>query len=150
MPFFFNPKIQSLSEDGKSVIRQVMADNRITQRDLEDYFHVDQSTVSRWTKFGSDLHLPFSIVPALNDEKVFPLALAIIQHQATPLGLLVTKRVDSANLNGSLDDEQLAMVETLGRMISEAKSNNRKKRIIRAQIQHMRELLNQAEAELDA
>lgn len=147
---FFDAKAKQLSEDLRSLIKNVMDENKITLQDIADSLGVHHTTISRWIKYDGDIHLPAAITSLLSSEKLFPLAMAIIQHQASPLGLIVTRKVACSKLNGSLDDEQLAMAATLGKMIDDAKANSRKKREIRNSIQHMRELLNQAEAELDA
>ncbi len=147
---FFDAQSKRLSEDIRSLIKAVMDEHEITLQDIADAYGVHHSTVSRWIKFDGDIHTPAALTPLLNSEKLFPLALAIIQFQAQPLNLIVTRRVEYGKLNGSLDDEHLAMMRTLGKMVDDAKANKVNERALRNEIRTMRELLDQAEQELNA
>mgnify|MGYP007100140041 FL=1 len=105
-----------LAEDLKTTCVQAYQDAGITQEQLADALKTTQGNVSRWFAYSTDQHLPAFLIPML-PRPVLEAVIAFLASAGNMMVVPTIKLVDQ--LNGSLDDEIVAIIEKIGSLSEE-------------------------------
>mgnify|MGYP007083481298 CR=1 FL=1 len=105
-----------LAEDLKTTCVQAYQDAEITQEQLADALKTTQANISRWFAYSTDQHLPAFLIPML-PRPVLEAVIAFLASAGNMMVVPTIKLVDQ--LNGSLDDEIVAIIEKIGSLSEE-------------------------------
>jgi transcriptional regulator with XRE-family HTH domain len=143
-------QLKRFAENIKLFLVDHFHDKGISQELVAEAAGVNQSTVSRWLTLESGLDTPLWAVLAWNEHpQLHPVAVALMDYLESHFGRQrgITLRV--MKLNGSLHDEILSLMDKLGKLSKDELTHPDHIRELRRDLEAIKPILAQAEAELN-
>lgn len=141
---------QRSDEDLRAFAVAVQTELGLTQEEIADVLHCDQSLVHQMISYGGQRRLPVAFIPLLKGpERVQAFQFELIKWQAKGSNVVVTLRTEEMKVDGSLDDEIAGIVKAIGGVQSVLELNPGKRVAIDALLLKVKQLVHQMEEEIN-